>query len=273
MKAGNTVDTLITENGRGLVRHYLQDVGSTFGVGANGPHDWNEGWEHLYEGDSTWRRFSTFGLAMSPWQTAEMKQHDSVGRFTAASFDPSTWKPRVPTRAYMELRDDDAFWAARRVMAFSDEMIRAVVKAGELSDPEAERYLADVLIARRDVIGRTYLTRLTPIVDPVLDAGVLSFGNAAVDHKLAGAPSEYLTRWFTFDNATGESRPLGERRGSEPRLDAPAALPTAAGGYLRVEIAATHPEYPHWSRPVQAYFRREATGWTLVGLEREVGAE
>ena len=44
MKAGNTLDTVVTEGGKGLVRHYLQDVGSTFGVGANGPHDWNEGW-------------------------------------------------------------------------------------------------------------------------------------------------------------------------------------------------------------------------------------
>ena len=41
---------MITTNGRGVVRHYLQDVGSTFGMGANGPHDWDEGWEYLYEG-------------------------------------------------------------------------------------------------------------------------------------------------------------------------------------------------------------------------------
>ena len=45
-----------------------------------------------------------------------------------------TWKPRAPTVAYFEMRDDDAFWAARRVMAFSDELIRAVVKTGEFSD-------------------------------------------------------------------------------------------------------------------------------------------
>ena len=36
LKAGNTLDTLVTENGRGIVTHYLQDVGSTFGMG-NGP--------------------------------------------------------------------------------------------------------------------------------------------------------------------------------------------------------------------------------------------
>ena len=34
IKAGNTLDTVITENGRGIVRHYLQDVGSTFCTGA-----------------------------------------------------------------------------------------------------------------------------------------------------------------------------------------------------------------------------------------------
>lgn len=43
LKAGNTLDTLVTENGRSVVKHYLQDVGSTFGMGANGPHDWDEG--------------------------------------------------------------------------------------------------------------------------------------------------------------------------------------------------------------------------------------
>ncbi len=40
MKAGNTLDTVIVENGRSVVRHYLQDVGSTFGTGANGPREY-----------------------------------------------------------------------------------------------------------------------------------------------------------------------------------------------------------------------------------------
>ena len=68
------------------------------------------------------------------------------------------------------MRDDDAFWAARRVMAFSDALIRAVVKTGQFSDPQAEQYLGDVLIKRRDKIGRAYLPKINPIVDPALDA-------------------------------------------------------------------------------------------------------
>ena len=57
------------------------------------------------------------------------------------------------------------FWAARRVMAFSDEMIRAIVKTGEYSDAAAERHLADVLIKRRDKIGAAYLPAVNPLVD------------------------------------------------------------------------------------------------------------
>ena len=50
MKAGNTLDALITVDGRATVRHYLQDVGSTFGTGANAPHDYDDGWEPLFDG-------------------------------------------------------------------------------------------------------------------------------------------------------------------------------------------------------------------------------
>ena len=42
MKAGNTLDVLEPVNGRGIVKHYLQDVGSTFGIGANGHIGFNE---------------------------------------------------------------------------------------------------------------------------------------------------------------------------------------------------------------------------------------
>ena len=269
MKGGNTLDTIVTEGGRGVVRHYLQDVGSTFGVGANGPHEWNEGWEYLYDGGGTKRRLFTFGLAVSPWQTADYEKHPSIGRFEGEAFDPETWKPRAPTAAYIEMRADDAFWAARRVMAFSDDLIRAIVKTGEYSDPAAEKYLGDVLIQRRDKIGRAYLAKINPVVDPTLDAsGVLSFGNAAVQYGVTSAPRGYTAAWHTFDNATAETRPLGQTTGAQSPMKAPAGLPAAMGAYIRVDISADHPDHPTWKEPVRAYFQRQAAGWKLVGLER-----
>ena len=269
MKAGNTLDTVLTEGGKGLVRHYLQDVGSTFGVGANGPHDWNEGWEYLYDGGPSRRRLFTFGLGFSPWQTADYANYPAVGRFEGDSFNPETWKPRAPMAAYYELRDDDAFWAARRVMAFSDELVRGVVKVGQFSDPKAEQHLADVLIKRRDKIGRAYLTRINPVVDPSLDAaGKLTFGNAAVQYGFATAPAGYAAAWYAFDNATGESKPLGQTTGARAEIQAPSGLPAAAGAYIRVDLTVNHPDHPRWKEPVQAYFLRQAAGWKLVGLER-----
>ena len=169
----------------------------------------------------------------------------------------------------MEMRDDDAFWAARRVMAFSDDLIRAVVKTGEIGDEAQEKYLADTLILRRDKIGRAYLPKINPIVDPVLSAtGELTFGNAAVQYGFAPAPTTYTATWGRFDNATGTSTRVGQTSGSQLRLQAPADLPTTAGTFIEVELSAQHPTYPSWGRPIKLHFKRDGGAWTLVGLQR-----
>lgn len=269
LKAGNTLDVLVEENGRSVLKHYLQDVGSTFGMGANGPHDWDDGWEYFYQGDTTLRRLLSFGFALSPWQTVQYREFDAVGRFEGDRFDPTTWKPHTPTPAYVELRADDAFWAARRVMAFSDDLIRAAVETGRIADEAAQQYLADVLIKRRDAIGRAYLTAINPIVDPRLDAsGGLSFENAAVQYGFAAAPASYRATWYRFDNATSTAARLTETEGAQPPLRAPSELPSGVGSFVKVEISAMSAEHPSWARPIDVYFRREADGWKLVGLDR-----
>jgi hypothetical protein len=269
MKAGNTLDTLITANGRGVVKHYLQDVGSTFGMGANGPHDWDEGWEYFYQGDTTRKRVLSFGFALSPWQTARYPVFDSVGRFEGDRFDPTTWKPHTPTTAYMEMRADDAFWAARRVMAFSDDQIRALVKTGQFTDAAAEQYLGDVLIKRRDKIGRAYLTAINPVVHPRLDAnGSLTFENAAVAAGYVSPSPAYRATWANLNNMTGETSPLGETRSATTTMPAPRGLPSAAGSFVEIEVSADTDAHPSWQHPIRVSFRRTSTGWTLVGLER-----
>jgi hypothetical protein len=237
MKAKNTLDALVTENGRRVLRHYLQDVGSTFGTGALGPRDWDEGHEFLYQGDAAWKRLVSFGLYLRPWQTVPYEEHVSVGRFEGDRFDPAGWKPRVPTTAFLNARPDDTFWAARRVMAFTDEMIRAIVRTGGYSDAAAEAHLASVIIKRRDRIGQAYLPIVNPVVDPSLTTGALTFDNAAVQAGVAQAPAGgYRGEWFTFDNATGVSTPFGATTSTGTRLEVPSALPPADGAFVRVDI-------------------------------------
>jgi len=268
MKAGNTLDTVITENGRSVVRHYLQDVGSTFGTGANGPREYDEGWEYLFEGQPALKRLVTLGFAIPPWATVPYEKYDAIGRFEGEAFDPVTWRPRVPTAAFLRARADDTFWAARRVMAFSDEMIRAIVATGSYSDAGAERHLGDVLIKRRDAIGRAYLTDINPVVEPAFDGTALTFKNAAVEATVAPAPASYQAAWFAFNNGTGESRPLGTTTSGTTRVPAPAELAGVQTEFVRVNLSATGGSRPAWERPVSAYFRRTGGSWRLVGFER-----
>jgi hypothetical protein len=268
LKAANTLDTLLTENGRSLVKHYLQDVGSTFGM-CNDLHEWDLSYEHFVEGDTTWRRLFSFGFALSPWQTVHYAEYPSIGKFEGDVFDPRKWRPQTPTTAYLELRDDDAFWAARRVAAFSDDLIRAAVHTGQYTDPAAEKYLVDVLIKRRDKITNIYLNAINPIVAPRLDANSrLTFENAAVAAGVANDPATYRASWSRFDNATGETQAISETQSRTTTIEGPGGLPTASGSFVAVDISVDSEAHPAWRRPLRTVFRRGSDGWTLVGLER-----
>jgi hypothetical protein len=268
LKAGNTLDALVQQDGRAVVKHYLQDVGSTLGM-ANNPHEWDMGWEHFYDPAASRRRLLTFGFALSPWQTVPYTKYSSVGLFEGDRFDPTTWKPQTPVAAYMELRADDAFWAARRVMAFTDDLIRAAVHTGQYSDPAAESHVTAVLIKRRDTIGRTYLTAINPIVDLHVDpTGQLAFQNAAVAAGFAEAPAAYHAAWFRFDNATGQTTPIGETRSTTTAMPPPSGLPAGPNSFIEIAISAESAGHPSWQQPVRAFFRRTSDGWKLVGLER-----
>ena len=266
-KAINSLDTLVTAGGRSYVRHHLIDFNAALGSAGIGPRDRRDGYEYIAEVGPALKSLLGFGFVIRPWMTVKYPEYRGVGRFESARFAPEEWRPRVPNPAYVRSRPDDTFWAARKLMAMTDELIRAAVRAGQLSDPAAEKYLVDALVERRDQIGRAFLTRVNPVVDPALSTdGTLTFGNAAVAFGFAKAPSAYLTTWHTFDNDSGTATQVGDSRGPEPKFRAP-AIPTAAE-FVRVDIAALEPLYPSWSQPVHVYFRRSGGAWQLVGFDR-----
>jgi len=272
MKAGNTLDIVVPgPAGRRVVRHYLQDVGSTFGAGATGPRQFDEGWESLLDTPRVLARLFTFGLYMRPWQRVRYMELPSVGRFEGDRFDPRTWSPRVPPAAFRHAGADDEFWAARRVMAFSDAMIRAVVHTGNYSDSRAEQLLADVLIKRRDAIGRAYLPAITPLADFAFDeARGLTFVNVAAAAGVAAAPGGgYRLQWLETDNATGATAPIGDESAADPAgTPPPDALPDGVSAALTARVWALDPRHPAWRTPVDASFMRASEGWRLVGLDR-----
>ena len=274
-KSINTLDTLIEQDDRTVVRHNLLDFGSTIGSAGVYPREPFEGSEYLVEGKKTLLGMPTLGFYIKNWRTMPVHRARSVGAFPIdhADWDPEKWKPRYGNSAFRSARMDDKFWAALRLSAFTDEMLKALPRVGQFNDPESEEMLAKFLIDRRTAIVKRYLPAVNPIVDVELDAASgLRFRNAAVEANVAAAPAEYVVQWLRFDNVTGATTPIATTKapGTSASVPAPPNLPDAAATYIRAEIAATGgPE--SWSIPAHAYFVREANGWKLVGFERVPG--
>ena len=270
-KAINSLDTLITENGRSYVRHNLIDFGSTLGSGGVAAADHWAGTQYLLEPAGSVKQMFGFGFMFPSWHTAKFYESPAVGRMVEdnTNFNPDLWKPRVPNRAFLHARADDKFWAAQRLVAITDDMLRGAIAAGEFGDRPSEEFLVRALAERRDAIVRSYLTAINPISDPALTSdGVLTFRNAAVDASVAEPPRAYRATWSIFDNTTGDSRRIAESFGQTHRLEGPVNLPSGEGTFLKVELSNVGGKHTSWETPVNAIFRLHAGNWQLVGFER-----
>jgi hypothetical protein len=269
----NSLDMLEGPEGRKYIRHYMFDFGSIMGSGSTMAQAPRAGNEYILEWAPALKTLATFGLYVRPWIKVDYwERARSVGRFEADFFDPLAWRPEYPNPAFDNMRADDAFWAARRVAQFSDEVIRAIVAKARYSEPGAAEHIASTLIARRDKVLRSWLTAVNPLADPRLSAdGTLTFENSAAAARIAAPPTGYTFAWSRFDNATGTTagQPV-ETRAAETRTAAPPDVLKGAG-FVTVSVRTAHPEFPHWDAPVTFTFRRNSAGsWDAVGLDRVV---
>jgi hypothetical protein len=255
-RAINTLDTVVEENGVRFVKHYLIDFGSTLGSASTKANSPRSGWEQFFTWKSAAREFFTFGIWTPGWARIRYPDLPSVGRFTAERFDPAEWTPEYPNPAFRNRLPDDSFWAARQVMTFKDDEIRAIVNTGRYSDPAAEKYVGDVLIARRDAIGRTYLSRPGTLDRIRVEKDRVAFDDLSVAYGYR-EPPVYSYEWFRFDNENERMTPM--KSPSSSRF--PVAL--QSGEYAGVKVSAGP------GSPVTTiYFRGESARIKVVGIER-----
>jgi hypothetical protein len=270
-RAVNTRNLRFKENGRAVIRHYMYDFGAILGSATRFADPATNNHEYFIDREASLRNLRTLGFSTPPYLrgAGEGDAPASAGRFDSARFSPERWRPNYPNAAFSNMRPDDAFWGARLVAKFSDELLAAVVAKGEYDDPRAAPYLARTLAERRDRIARAWLNGVNPIVDARLaDDGTLTFANAAVEAGAAEPAAAYRIAWARYDNDTGIAEPAGrEVRVTAPRVKAPPDL-LERSAFVLVTVRSEHPEHRAWSEPVRIYFRREADGWKAVGLFR-----
>jgi hypothetical protein len=268
----NTLDVFLPKDDGGYIKHYLIDFGSTLGSGSDrrrniSPQNPRAGNEYFIEFGPMLKTAYTFGIWERPWMNVQYPypKYREIGRIEAEFFEPQNWKPEYPNPAFERMLPDDAFWAATIVARFSDEAIRALVKTGRYLDPEAERYLADTLVKRRDKIVSYFFRQVNPIDDFEVVGAALEFRNLGEEWGVA-SPRSYEYEWYAFNNETEELIPLGSRDETTQKA---LPIPGSESDFLKVRIRTMCPEEPRWSLWVDVYLRMGG-GPSLAGIEREI---
>ncbi|BDC48802.1 hypothetical protein F183_A11180 [Bryobacterales bacterium F-183] len=235
----NNYDALVKENGVQFFRHYLLDFGSTLGSGSQRPNSARSG-AYFFTWKGSAKQLGTLGLMPPYWALARYQYFPSIGYIEGDVFDPDLWVPEYPNPAFINRLPDDEFWAAKQVMAFTDEDIKTLVATGELSDGRAETYLVEVLKKRRDKIGAKYFAKVLPF-----DRFRLDTSGKLLWDDLSKSINDAKVAWFSYDNKTGTRTP--------------AANSSPSGYSLAVVSSATRPK-----QTIEVYLR----DGNIIGIDR-----
>jgi hypothetical protein len=259
VKSLNDLDTLAQEDGIPYVKHHLLDFGAAFGSDSFTAKSPRAGNQYMFAFRPSVTQIFTLGLYVPRWARAHYPNLPEVGNFESDMFDPEKWLPNYPNPAFDNRLPEDTFWAARQVMAFRDDEIRAIVETGEYSDPRSVDWITKCLIVRRDKIGRTYFAGVLPLDDFQIRNGQLVFEDLAVKYGFS-KPRQYLIQWSRFDNAAAQRNPLTGRIGSAIPDELRSAQP---GEYYAAEIRSADS-----AQSVVVYVRAGSGRTDVVGIHR-----
>jgi hypothetical protein len=250
-KSINSLDTVVEENGVRFIRHFLIDFGAILGSDSFEAKSPRAGNVYLFDFKPAAWQFLSLGFYVPSWMAADYPHIPETGHLEYETFDPVHWRNNYPNPAFDLRTPGDLFWAAKKIMAFSDADIRTLVETGQYTDPRATDWTTKCLIERRNRIGRAYLNDGLPLDNFELRGGRLVFDDLAVKYGFR-EPQAYSVAWSEFDNETG-------RKKSVPGA-ASFNVPRSGSAYLAADIRG--PGDP--ARMVTVYLRRDK----VVGIDR-----
>lgn len=157
----NSLDMYCSE---GYIKHYLIDFGSTLGSGATSENLRSEGFQYQLDYGEIAKAFCSFGMYTFPWQRMNLESgFESIGYFSGKYVNPGKWKPNYPNLAFQRLTNRDGYWGAKIVMSLTDEIITGIVKQAQYSDKDAEKYMTNTLIQRKNTIGKYWYQQVSPL--------------------------------------------------------------------------------------------------------------
>src|SRR5215471_2220010 len=186
VKQLNTLDTYVEEDGRNFLKHYLIDFGDSLGSLSIRPKNARDGQHYLFDPLEIMKTTFTFGLNRRGSSSTEI-QYPSIGYIEGATFEPMRWRSNSPNPAFDNMTKRDGFWGAKIVSSFTNDQIEAAVRAGQYSDPDAERMLVQILQQRRDRIAEYWFRQVAPLDRFRFTSDGLTFDDLAIENNLDDA--------------------------------------------------------------------------------------
>ena len=256
----NREDILVEEDGIRHIRKYLVDFTATLGSSGFRAKDAWEGNERLLTWRASIRNFAGMSVYTPGWMRVRYPKFSAVGNFEYEAFDPEKWTPAYYIPPFVNRLLDDSYWAAKQVMAFTEEDIRTIVETGQYSNPAAIDWLVQCLWERRTKIGQTYFAKVLPLDQFRVENGKLMFDDLEIRYGFI--PSrQYSVEWSEFANRTEEHKPLS---GANSFAIPAQAQSAAVGSYFAARSTAEDP-----AKATTVYVRKEKDGFTVVGIDRD----
>ena len=225
------------------VKHYLLDFGKSLGVMASTGHDPRRGHSYVIDLAAMTTSLFQLGLVERPWEKVSAPKLRGVGLFEAHTYNPGTWVTDYPVYVPF-LRGDriDQFWAAKILIRFTPEQIRAIVDTGQLSDPRAVEYLTDTLVARQRATAAYWFARVNPLDRFTAYRDRLCFDDLAIGHDFAAAAT---TRYQVerFDRSARSLGSVAAPASNDGRACVPLSLTGDRDGYTIVKLTTTRPGF------------------------------
>jgi hypothetical protein len=281
-KDHNTLDSYIEENGNHFIKHYLTDFNSTLGSDGRSPKPAKKGYSNAVDLKDMLVSLVTLGLKEWRWERSGEVEYPSVGYFESKIFEPHKFESIIPNPAFEEMTYRDAYWGAKIVMSFSKEDLQALLKAGQYSDPQAEKYILQTLLERQDKIGRYWFGKVNPLDNfeyTVSGEGMrFRFEDLAVKYGFEDAKNTSYKYSIKYFNATlvpdqvmtGAQFSLSSKTLSElATYNKPTAKERLEEHLYELIIKTKRGESPYWSKPVVLWlwYDHLKNSFQLVGIE------
>lgn len=265
------VNTLAVYTDEGYVKHYFNDFGSTLGANGTGIHRTIHGQAYLIDPRYMALNTMSLGANVNLWETRQAEApFPSVGYFRADVLEPEEWVTVHPLPAFENMTLRDAYWGAKQVMSFSNEDIRAVVGTGEITNEEAESYLRQILINRRDKIGEYWFSRINPLdkfrAEINGDSLLLNFSDLGVEGRIFSAKStRYSYKVYESGKLIQESKVTDKSLAVVKDINY-LGTTSAPKRVLKFRFLTDRPETEY--KPVEVYVSLEKSGPRIVGIRR-----